>query len=106
MRNFFMLRAFTQKGDDLVLKVHVKAGAFQDEVACEENGELKIRIRAQREKGKANEALIKLLALYFDIPKSHIEITSGFTSPHKTVIFRNFQLSMVLSKMKPLEETT
>lgn len=46
---------------------------------------LKARVRAVPEKGKANAALVKLLAKALDVPASSIEIASGATSRLKSV---------------------
>ena len=46
---------------------------------------LKIRIAATPTQGKANKELIKLLSDTFKVPKSNIKITSGHTSPIKTI---------------------
>jgi uncharacterized protein len=44
-----------------------------------------LRVRAVPEKGKANKAVIGLLAKNLEIPKSDIRITSGDTARIKTV---------------------
>lgn len=46
---------------------------------------LKARVRAVPEKGKANAALVKLLAKALDVPASSIEIAAGATSRLKSV---------------------
>lgn len=46
---------------------------------------LKARVRAVPEDGKANAALIALLAKTLDIPKSHITLIAGATSRLKRV---------------------
>jgi uncharacterized protein (TIGR00251 family) len=46
---------------------------------------LRIRLKAIPEKGKANEALIAFLSEILQVPKSHIQITSGHTSRLKRV---------------------
>jgi uncharacterized protein len=46
---------------------------------------LRVHVTAAPEKGKANEALIKLLAKHYGVPKSSIRITRGDTSRIKTV---------------------
>ena len=45
----------------------------------------KIRIKAAREKGKANAELIKFLASYFKVSKSQIVIVSGRTEQIKLI---------------------
>jgi uncharacterized protein (TIGR00251 family) len=46
---------------------------------------LRIRINQPPENGKANKAVIDLLAKYFKIRKSAISITSGLTSRNKII---------------------
>ena len=46
---------------------------------------LLVKVTAPAEGGKANAAVIKLLAEEFGIPKSAISIKSGHTSRHKLV---------------------
>jgi uncharacterized protein (TIGR00251 family) len=41
---------------------------------------LQARVTAPPDKGKANEALVSLLAKAFGVPKSHVAIVSGETS--------------------------
>lgn len=72
----------------LRLKVIPKAsrsaieGVFTD---AEGVNHLKVKVTAAPEDGKANKAVIELLAKTFHIPKSKIEIVSGSTSQFKTV---------------------
>ncbi len=46
---------------------------------------LKVNITAVPEKGKANKALIELLAKHLGIPKSHISIIRGAKNRLKTI---------------------
>lgn len=48
-------------------------------------GGLLIYIREPALEGKANKAVIELLAKYYNVPKSYVEIISGHTSKHKIV---------------------
>lgn len=49
------------------------------------DGVLKIKLTAAPVDGKANEALIKLLANYFRIAKSQITIAAGATGRNKII---------------------
>ncbi len=53
--------------------------------------DLKVWIKKPPEKGLANEALIALLAEYFDISKSQIKIIKGHTSRKKLLQLYNVQ---------------
>ena len=55
------------------------------EQACDGSEHLKARVRAVPEDGKANTALIALLADTLAVPKSAIRIASGATSRLKRV---------------------
>ena len=46
---------------------------------------LKIRVRAQPEKGKANKAALELLAKELDLPVKKLSISSGHASSNKIV---------------------
>jgi len=48
-------------------------------------GEYRVHLTAPPVDGKANEALVKLLAEYFDVAKSAIEIVGGKSSSRKMV---------------------
>lgn len=46
-------------------------------------GELLVFVREPAIDGKANRAVIELLAKYFEVPKSQVILVSGRTSRHK-----------------------
>ncbi len=73
---------------NIIVFVSVKTGAPVSEVVSFTEGELKVKVHAVREKGKANKALIELLATFFNTSKNNIEIVSGHTSSRKKVIIR------------------
>ena len=68
-----------------ILPVKIISNASKNEIIGWQNGFLKIKIKAQREKGKANLALISFLAKLLDIPKSNITIVKGKTASLKTL---------------------
>ena len=46
---------------------------------------LVVYVREQALEGKANKAIIELVAKYYDVPKSRVEIVRGHTSKLKQV---------------------
>lgn len=68
------------------IRVKVIPKSSHNEIVGWENEELKIRIKASPEKGKANEELISFLAKTLHIAKSQIEIVAGDKSRHKRII--------------------
>ena len=69
----------------MILSIKVIAGASKNSLEGLHEGRLKIKLRAVREKGKANEELISFLAEILKIPKRKIAILSGFTSSLKKI---------------------
>ncbi len=65
--------------------VTVKPGSSQQKVVEMETGELVVYLHARAHDGEANAALIKILATYFGVAKSQIEIVQGAKSRHKVV---------------------
>ncbi len=67
----------------LQLKVIPKSSA--DRVAGWICDRLKVHVTAAPERGKANDAVIDVLSKALGVPRKSIRITSGATSPLKTV---------------------
>jgi uncharacterized protein len=61
--------------------VRVKPGSKKGPlVEVAEDGELTIYVRDPAVEGKANEAVVRLLAKHLDVPRSRLELVSGATS--------------------------
>lgn len=71
-------------GTRLRLRVHPKAR--KDAVTGVHGGALKVSVTAPPEKGKANDAVVKLLAKALDLPKGAVAIVAGETSQDKTAV--------------------
>lgn len=67
------------------LTVKVIPKSSKSEVISCEDDQLKVRLKAVPEKGEANEELIRVLADYFEIPKSQVTIIRGHKSRTKIV---------------------
>ena len=70
---------------DMKYAVVVKPGTSQEKIIETSPGELTVYLRAKAHDGEANEALIKALSKYFNIPKTSIAITRGAKSRHKQI---------------------
>ena len=66
------------------IEVKVTPGAKKNCVKSEGTG-LKIYLTASPVDGKANKALIDLLAEHFSVKKSQVTITKGLQSRNKTI---------------------
>jgi uncharacterized protein (TIGR00251 family) len=59
--------------------------ASRTEIIAKENGDLKIKVQAPPEDGRANKAVIQLLAKHFNVPKNRIKIIAGEKSQQKII---------------------
>lgn len=65
--------------------VSVKTNAKEDAVQSVNGSHYSARIKASPVQGKANEALLRLMADFLDIPVSRLRIVSGFSSKQKVL---------------------
>jgi uncharacterized protein (TIGR00251 family) len=73
-------------GDDLVVSVRVTPRAKRNEVGGLVNGMLQIRTTAPPADGKANKAVIKLLADFIGVAPSRITLLRGAASRNKQFV--------------------
>jgi len=68
------------------MKIQVKAkpNSKTDEVSREGDSFI-VKVREPPKEGKANQAVIKLLAEHFGVPRSRVRILSGFGSRNKVI---------------------
>ena len=70
----------------ITLRVKVTARSARSEIVGELlDGTLKVKIAAPPERGKANQALIALLAAHYGVPRTSVTIVSGHTASLKLV---------------------
>ncbi len=69
------------------LFVTVKPNAKVNLVEKIDDNHLRVLVKAPPKNGKANQAVIKALSDYFDIPKSRFSLMSGETSKVKVIQF-------------------
>jgi uncharacterized protein (TIGR00251 family) len=67
------------------LKVKVKTGSRIEELAEQEDGTWLVRVKAPPVDGRANEAVIALLATRFGVRKAQVSIKSGASSRVKLI---------------------
>ena len=80
----------TKKGVTVAVRLQPKAS--KNKIIGLHAGELKISVTAPPVDGKANRALIKLLANTLGVPKTSISIQSGETGRHKTICIAGLKI--------------
>lgn len=70
----------------VILSVRAQAGARRNGFQGEHDGALKVSVTQAPEKGKANQAIIAVLARQLQLRKSQIQLLSGATSTQKRFV--------------------
>jgi len=73
-------------GAGVRLRVKAVPGASRDAIAGVLGDRLKIRVSAPPEGGRANDAIRRVLAKAFGVPRSEVELDSGATSRDKAFV--------------------
>jgi uncharacterized protein (TIGR00251 family) len=68
------------------LRLKVKPGSREDELSELDDGSWLARVKAPPVDGKANAAVIALVASHFGVRKAQVRIKSGATGRHKLVL--------------------
>jgi len=77
--------------DGTVLPVRAQPGARRNEVRGLQDGALKVCVTQSPEKGKANKAIVEVLAKWLGVRKSQIELISGETVSQKKFLVREIE---------------
>lgn len=67
------------------LKLHVTPGAREERILGWREGSLRLKVRARPEKGRANEAALRLLAGRLGLRRTSLSIVRGAASRDKLV---------------------
>lgn len=82
----------------VILSIRTQPGSSKNRIIGEYGGRLKLAVTAAPEKGKANKAVIELLADTLRIHESSIHIISGESSRDKRVLIEG----LILKDLKSL----
>lgn len=83
----------------IVLPVKAQAGARTNGLRGEQSGMLKVAVTQAAEKGKANTAILELLADQLHLRRSQIQLLSGHTSAQKKFLIRDCELAELEQKI-------
>src|SRR5262245_33171875 len=85
-----------------ILPVHAQPGARKNGITGVHAGRLKVAVAQAPEKGKANQALVKLLAELLDIKRSQIALVAGETSHHKKLLIAGIDQATLEQRLAAL----
>jgi uncharacterized protein (TIGR00251 family) len=84
----------------VVLSVKVVPGASRDRIVGPLGDALKIAVSAAPEGGKANQAVLGLLAEHLGIARNQMSILSGHTQPRKRVFVQAVSVEQARAKLE------
>lgn len=87
--------------EGVVLPVLVVPGASKERIAGLYGQRLKVAVQAPPEKGKANKALVSVLARALDLKKGQLSIIRGETQRQKDVLVSSITLKDLEAKLAP-----
>ena len=90
----------TRHSDGAVLPVRAQAGARQDSIKGENQQALKVSVTQVAEKGKANQALRKLLCKRLKFRQSQVELIWGETSSNKRFLVRGVSVDELRARIE------
>lgn len=101
------MSVWKQDGNDLLLSVRLTPGSAREDIGgcwTDEKGEdwLRARVRAVPEKGRANAALIVLLAKGLDWPRSAISLESGDSNRLKRLRIKGGGEALALERLSTI----
>ncbi len=82
-----------------ILPVRAHPGSRRNEIRGEQDGMLKVCVTQSPEKGKANKAVVELMAKSLGLRKSQIELISGETSHQKRFLIRGIMPEELAQKL-------
>jgi uncharacterized protein (TIGR00251 family) len=80
--------AIEPHAEGVILPVRAQPGARRNAIGGEQDGHLKVAVTQVAEKGKANRAIVEVLARALELRKSQIELLSGATASRKRFLIR------------------
>lgn len=83
----------------VILSIRTQPGSSKNRIVGEYGGRLKLAVTAAQEKGKANKAIIELLADTLRINASSIHIISGESSRDKRFVIEGLTLEDIASSL-------
>lgn len=88
-----------QREGGIVLPVRAQPGAKKNAITGVHGGMLKVSVTQAPEKGKANLAIVEVLADGLDLKRSQIRLTSGETAGHKKFLVTGITLEDLLARI-------
>ena len=88
-----------KRPEGVLLPIKAKPGAGRNEIRGVQDGALKAAVTQVPEKGKANKAILELLAKTLKLRKSQISLVSGDTASQKVFLVSEIDVDELRAKI-------
>jgi uncharacterized protein (TIGR00251 family) len=92
--------------DGATVAVRAKPGAKKDAVLGERAGALLVSVTAPAQDGRANDAIVELLAARLGARRSQLDLVSGRTSRDKVILVRGATVEQLAAAVSGISPTT
>src|SRR6476620_6878926 len=89
----------TEHPEGVVLPVKAQPGSKKNELRGEQNGMLKVCVTQVAERGKANKAIVEVLAKELQLRRSQIELIAGELQPTKRFLVRQVTIEELAARI-------
>jgi uncharacterized protein (TIGR00251 family) len=86
--------------EGVILPIKAQPGARRSAIAGRHAGSLRVAVTQAAEKGKANQAVVEVLAEALSLRKSQIELVAGETSRQKKFLIRGLTLDELAQRIE------
>lgn len=86
--------------EGVIIRVRAQPGARRNGVTGVREGELCVAVTAPPDRGRANDAIVKVLAEVIGVPRSRVKILSGETNRHKRVMVDGVAVEGVVAALR------
>lgn len=86
--------------DGVVIRVRAQPGARRNGVTGVREGELCVAVTVPPDRGRANDAIVKVLAKVIGVPRSRVKILSGETNRHKRLMVEGMAVDEVVAALR------
>lgn len=97
--------ALEPHAEGTILRVRAQAGARRNGIKGIHDGALQVMVTQAPEKGKANKAIVAVLAEALGLKKSQIELIVGETSSQKRFLVRGIDRDTLESRITELPKS-
>lgn len=94
-----MTIALADHPQGVVLPVKAQPGARQNGIRGEHDGMLKVSVTQVAEKGKANQALVEVVAKGLGLARSQVELIGGELAPQKRFLIRGISREELMQRI-------